>query len=317
MSNRLASREIPLFWSHEELGQLRKMIEDWYSKNLPLTSIIKRAGLLRVSQGRRPLIACDIYGALQDAVRRNTITQRKEREDEMAIATFRHFFTTWKNGGSLADCIERVAHPIPAGVEGQPASPKFVNYEACKRLFRQLGERWRSERRGDVQALVLKPRREALAARPNSEASLPHEVATRIAQRIYDVVMAELLPPVTEPAECRPERSAEQASATAIPLGTSVIPADDEDTANEDTAEDDATITDSAPLPAAPPLGSASLGSDDLDIDSLADEDEIRPGKLTPLEAAPPAIRAAMTMPAMTMPDMTGLPEPPVDPFAD
>lgn len=271
MANRLVSREIPLFWTFEELGPLRKQIEDWYSKGVPLSGIMKRASSVREKEGKRSLICCDVYGVLMDAVRRNTLVQRAPREDEMPIATFFHFFACWKKGGSLAECTEKVSVSIPAAIAGQPPSPKFLNQDTCKKLHRQMSERYRAEERGDVQAFI-KPKKEALAARPNMTAAIHHEVALRIAQRCYDLVMQELKagPPLDAEAAAKAEVLPPPIPMPApLPttLGESPINEEDEQTEDDDEKEE-------------------------LTLDNLADEEDATP--LHPIhevtQSVPPAL---------------------------
>ena len=269
MANRLTSREIPLFWTFEELGPLRKQIEDWYSKGVPLSGIMKRASSVREKEGKRSLICCDVYGVLMDAVRRNTLVQRAPREDEMPIATFIHFFACWKKGGSLAECTEKVSVSIPASVAGQQPAPKFLNQDTCKKLHRQMSERYRAEERGDVQALI-KPKKEVLAARPTMDLIVNHEVAMRIAQKVYDLVMQELKAAPTTEAEIAIDANPSvlpppipMAPPPVSPLGESPINPEDEQTEDDD---DDV--------------------KEELTLDNLADEEDA-----TPLHPIPEAAK--------------------------
>lgn len=278
MANRLGSREIPLFWTFEELGPLRKKIEEWYSKGVPMTAIIKRACLVRDKEGKRPLICCDVYGVLMDAVRKGALVQRTLSIDEMPVATFFHFFACWKNGGSVADCTDKVSTSIPSSVPGGQPSPKFVNDEVCKRLHRQMSERWRAENRGDVQALI-RPRKEALAVRPTMEVAVNHEVAIRIAQQVYDLIMREL--------KTTPEKS-----------DTELPPA---------TTEKILPPLAPAPLPPAPTLGESPINEEDeqtedsseekFTLDDLASEEDATP--LHPIPESPPEGEPQPTLPPL------------------
>lgn len=274
--NRLEHREIPLFWSHEELGPLRKSIEKWYSSGMPLSTIIKRCLPVRLQMGRRPLIHADIYAALQDGIKRNSVTQRFNTQmPEMPVSTFRHFFAAFRDGGSLAVCMERISVPIPPDRAGDVISPPFINVDVCNKMFRSMSERWRSECRGSAQALI-KPKREVLATRANMDQILPHEKAMKIAQRVYDMVIAELcgggpleLPDTGEIEE--PEEAISQAPALPEPVRLGPPPP--------------------LPLPAPEQQLNAGIAEDvaDLDIENLSDDDQLEPEVKGQLKTASPS----------------------------
>lgn len=117
--------------------EVQIIFESW-KRGVPIIKIVRRLQSGRSSVQKQPMIYLDIYSVLFIMLDRGDISQRHSNPGELTVRDFGRFFSAWKAGGSLNDCLKAIQE-----------RPITQVHQFASQVFRSINDRYRRENKAN------------------------------------------------------------------------------------------------------------------------------------------------------------------------